>query len=211
MMMMTSRQFRSSMPDLNAVNKSYTTVAAATMADSHRRRQPSSSKKHAASRVRHPHHHSSTSSAGGFRLQKRSSSDEETSSLIDESERCLRSSIDLLLTDELPSPGGGDSSCFRFSGFGGSSAANIGGPGGYYSYSSRRSCSQPILNGTLHNYATRQQYILDFYEQPCALLDFQQASSNDKSFTVYQQRNAQPRQHRAMHSIMFPFGKLIQV
>ncbi|CAL8143767.1 unnamed protein product [Orchesella dallaii] len=118
-----SRNFRSSMPDLNAVNKSY-----GTMGDSHRRRQPSKSIKH---------HHPFSS---GFRLQKRSSSDEETSSLIDESERCLRSSIDLLLTDELPSPGG--DSCFRSTGFGSSSLAAT--TTGFYS--SRRSCSQPILN-----------------------------------------------------------------
>jgi hypothetical protein len=59
--------------------------------------------------------------------KNKSSSDEETSSLIDESERCLRSSIDLLLTDDLPTPG------FDYPYYG--------------NRSSRRYCSQPILNG----------------------------------------------------------------
>lgn len=143
-----SRHFRSSMPDLNAVNKSYA-ASAASMADSHRRRPPKSIK----------HHHSSS----GFRLQKRSSSDEETSSLIDESERCLRSSIDLLLTDELPSPGG--DSCFRSTGFGSSSLA----PASTGYYSARRTSSQPILNGTLppynYNFTVRKQKLFYCFRQ----------------------------------------------
>jgi hypothetical protein len=78
-------------------------------------------------------------SVSGQKLHKKSSSDDETSSLIDESERCLRSSIDLLLTDDLPSPGA-DFSC-RSAGFGSGSVH------GYYS--SRRSHSQPVLFGKL--------------------------------------------------------------
>lgn len=167
MLMMSSRHFRSSMPDLNAVNKSYVTVAASSFADSHRRKQTNSGAKamrnSSSSHRRHPHHSSTSSAGGGFRLQKKSSSDEETSSLIDESERCLRSSIDLLLTDELPSPGGGiigtsagDSACFRSSAFGGSTAANVGGLAntGLYYYSSRRTYSQPILNGIVKKHET---------------------------------------------------------
>lgn len=121
-----SRHFRSSMPDLNAVNKLCYYGGGGGGAGTSRRPPSKSFQKS---------HHSSSS---GFRLQKRSSSDEETSSLIDESERCLRSSIDLLLTDELPSPGG--DSCFRSTGFGFSSSTQG-------LYSSRRYCSQPVLNG----------------------------------------------------------------
>lgn len=80
----------------------------------------------------------------GYRLTKKSSSDDETSSLIDESERCLRSSIDLLLTNDLPSPGGDFS--HRSTGFGGGDGSTF---LGYYS--SRRSYSQPLLIGmTFH-------------------------------------------------------------
>jgi hypothetical protein len=69
-------------------------------------------------------HHKSSS---GYRLAKKSSSDDDdTSSLIDLTERSIRSSIDLLLTDDLQSMGADFS---------------------YRNYSSRRTNSQPILNG----------------------------------------------------------------
>lgn len=80
--------------------------------------------------------------SSGYKLAKKSSSDDETSSLIDESERCLRSSIDMLLTDDLPSPGT-DLSC-RSACYGIATASTS--HGGYY-YSSRRSRSQPLLMG----------------------------------------------------------------
>lgn len=108
----SSRSLRCSMPDLSSTSKT----------DNKGRRQTSrSSMKH-------------QQSACGYKLHKKSSSDdEETSSLIDESERCLRSSIDLLLTDDLPSA----SADYPYTGFGSGSV--------YGYYSSRRTRSQPVL------------------------------------------------------------------
>ncbi|CAG7716459.1 unnamed protein product [Allacma fusca] len=125
----SAKNFRQSLPDLSSSAISYQ--------DNNRRRQSQLG--------------GSRSGGGGkvnfgFRLQKKSSSDDETSSLIDESERCLRSSIDLLLTDDYPSPGCDYPYMPRSTGGG---AGGLSQPyaastaSGYYS--ARRSCSQPLL------------------------------------------------------------------
>lgn len=129
----SAKSFRQSLPDLTAP----------VYYQDNKRRQTLTSARSTAGGGKLSHGQQAYSM--GYRGQKRSSSDDETSSLIDESERCLRSSIDLLLTDDYPSPGYDYPYLPRSSGAGGSRT-----PGQQYTsglYSARRSCSQPLLTG----------------------------------------------------------------
>jgi len=140
-----AKSFRSSLPDLSLLNKSSFDNNA--ISSGYRKRQAQRSSNLIKSQQHH--HYSGTSgstmkTAGGFPMRRKSSSEDDTSSLIDESERCLRSSIDLLLTDENPNM---STSQYTFHSHGITRSYGYMASGSSGMYSSRRTFSQPLLTG----------------------------------------------------------------